>query len=311
MTVLERRCRRLLRAYPASYRADWEDELIATFLDLAGPGQSWPSWREALAFVAGGLRMRARQPSAANLRLAVMLGLAATVALLGCGSAGGIWLRVDVNNPIILRGGGDLSGSWAGVPFSDLWPTTAAFALTACAPAAIWIGRRAVAVTVLLAAALALPYVEAANFGGAFWSGQMITVGLPLSLLLAALAVLTALGTHRPPRIWFCWYALPPVWILDERIANMLPFAIGRVLVELPLFPAFFFGAILWVIFDARPTLALATVLAVLGLGSAAGGVGPHPSGQPVRLAGVVFYLVLIVALAVPALLRMRRQAVV
>lgn len=312
MTALERRCRMLLRADPASYRAEWEDELVATFLDTAGPGQSWPSWREALAFVGGGLRVRGRQyqqrPNAINLRLAVMLGLAATVGLLGCGSAGGLWLRVDVNNPIILRGGGDLSGSWAGVPFRDLWPTAAAFALTACAPAAIWIGRRAVAVPVLLAAAAVVPMAETSGFGGPLLSSQMLPVGLPLSILLVVLAAVAALGTQRPPGFWILWYVLPPVWILDERIANVLPFAVGRILVELPLFPVFALGAIVWVIVDARPVIALAVVLIILGVTSAVGVLGPQFPGRSFEVRAVAFYLAFALVLAAPALLRMRHQ---
>ncbi len=315
MTGLERRYRLLLRAYPASYRAARGDELISTLLDTAEPDRAWPTWREARALVLAGLRVRALQnrrlTTAANLRLSVLLGLAASIGLLGSGSAGRLWLAVDTNNPIILRRGGSLSGSWAVQSPSHLWPVAAAFALTALAPAAAWIGRRAVAVPLLVAAAAVVPFAESRLFQGPVWSREMLTVGLPLSLLLVALAVVTASGKDRPPRAWLWWYALPPIWILDERVANALPFAVGRVLVELPLFPAFVLGAIVWVIVDARPAIALAVVLAILAVMSAVGYLGPGLFiRQQLDLRVAAVYLGVGLVLAAPALLRMRRQAV-
>jgi hypothetical protein len=58
VTPLERRCRRLLRAYPAWYRRDRAGEMLGTLLEASGPGQSWPSLRDARALVTGGLRVR-------------------------------------------------------------------------------------------------------------------------------------------------------------------------------------------------------------------------------------------------------------
>ena len=58
MTPLERRCRWLLRAYPAWYRRDRAGEMLGTLLEASGPGQSWPSLRDARALVTGGLRVR-------------------------------------------------------------------------------------------------------------------------------------------------------------------------------------------------------------------------------------------------------------
>jgi hypothetical protein len=58
VTPLERRCRWLLRAYPAWYRRDRAGEMLGTLLEATGPGQSWPSLRDAGALVAGGLRVR-------------------------------------------------------------------------------------------------------------------------------------------------------------------------------------------------------------------------------------------------------------
>ena len=58
MTPLERRCRWLLRAYPAWYRRDRAAEMLGTLLEASGPGQSWPSLRDARALITGGLRAR-------------------------------------------------------------------------------------------------------------------------------------------------------------------------------------------------------------------------------------------------------------
>ena len=58
MTPLERRCRWLLRAYPAWYRRDRAWEMLDTLLEASQPGQSWPSLRDARALVTGGLRLR-------------------------------------------------------------------------------------------------------------------------------------------------------------------------------------------------------------------------------------------------------------
>ncbi len=58
MTPLERRCRRLLRAYPAWYRHQRAGEMLDTLLAANPPGREWPSVRDARALVTGGLRVR-------------------------------------------------------------------------------------------------------------------------------------------------------------------------------------------------------------------------------------------------------------
>jgi hypothetical protein len=58
MTPLERRCRWRLFAYPAWYRRDRAGEMLGTLLEASGPGQCWPSLRDARALVTGGLRVR-------------------------------------------------------------------------------------------------------------------------------------------------------------------------------------------------------------------------------------------------------------
>jgi hypothetical protein len=62
---LEARYRRLLRAYPASYRAAREDEIVGVLMDGAAPGQRRPSVAAAADLVRGGLvtRLRAGRPA--------------------------------------------------------------------------------------------------------------------------------------------------------------------------------------------------------------------------------------------------------
>ncbi|GII93217.1 hypothetical protein [Sinosporangium siamense] len=48
-----------MRVYPRGYRDGYGEELIGTLLDTAEPGRTFPSFREAVALVRGGLRARA------------------------------------------------------------------------------------------------------------------------------------------------------------------------------------------------------------------------------------------------------------
>jgi hypothetical protein len=57
VTSLERRCRLLLRVYPRWYRRDRAGEMLDTLL-AANSGRRWPSLRDALALMFGGLRAR-------------------------------------------------------------------------------------------------------------------------------------------------------------------------------------------------------------------------------------------------------------
>lgn len=58
MTSLERRCRWLLRAYPAWYRRKRAGEMLGTLLEASRPGRNWPSFRDVRALVLGGLVVR-------------------------------------------------------------------------------------------------------------------------------------------------------------------------------------------------------------------------------------------------------------
>jgi hypothetical protein len=96
---LERRYARLLGAYPAGYRHEHQQEILATLLDSAHPGQRHPSVREAAALAVGGLRTRARLAArqspwslwAEGLRLGVLLLLVSVTA----SAASATWLLTE------------------------------------------------------------------------------------------------------------------------------------------------------------------------------------------------------------------------
>ena len=83
MTGLELQYRILLRAYPPAHRARHEEEIVATLLDVAAPGQRRPRLREATAIVRTGLACRLQDSTelGVGLRLAGLVALAATFSL--------------------------------------------------------------------------------------------------------------------------------------------------------------------------------------------------------------------------------------
>lgn len=76
MSPLERCCRLLMLAYPASYRRDRGEEVLGTLLEATPGSRKRPLPRDACALLLGGLRARIarhrRHTTAANLRLAVL-----------------------------------------------------------------------------------------------------------------------------------------------------------------------------------------------------------------------------------------------
>ncbi|MGE5829381.1 MAG: hypothetical protein ACM30G_13645 [Micromonosporaceae bacterium] len=162
---LERRYRRLLFAYSPSYRQARGDEIVATLLDVAGPGRHTPSLAEAADLIVGGLRQRLALASIAGFDagLAVAAPLALTLA---AGISAFAWWRVEPVTEFVP----------VGTPLLGVFRTLGPLAYAAWLLAAA--GRvvlRPAASRTLIAAALA------------------VTVALPL------LAPLT--GVDRPP-LW-------------------------------------------------------------------------------------------------------------
>jgi len=87
---LERRYRLLLKAYPRDYRAAKGEEILATLLDNARPGQRLPSLADAADIVGHAARRRASR------ELEEAAGLAAPWALaIVAGIAAFVWWRVE------------------------------------------------------------------------------------------------------------------------------------------------------------------------------------------------------------------------
>jgi hypothetical protein len=93
---LERRYRRLLLAYPRSYRRERGDEVIGTLLDAARPEQLRPTRREIGNLIGNGLRRRFMPAPGALPHVA-----AALVALVfaAVGVASGTWLGWRLDSP--------------------------------------------------------------------------------------------------------------------------------------------------------------------------------------------------------------------
>ncbi|XTZ18294.1 hypothetical protein ACQSSU_13460 [Micromonospora echinospora] len=97
MNDLERRYRRLLRAYPPEYRRTRGDEIVGTYLDLAGPDEERPSLADAVDLLRGGLRQRLRAVGATDVLPGVRL--AATLALTAATVLATGWFVRDLHPP--------------------------------------------------------------------------------------------------------------------------------------------------------------------------------------------------------------------
>src|ERR1700677_2609833 len=144
MSALERRYRRLLRAYPAGYREERGAEMLATLLEAAPVGATWPSLRDARALVMGGLRVRAAQNhrlgTAAYLRLWALFGVAMA---LGIVVASGIRQVIDGAIPLTH-----------GYP----WYLPVLWSLTLAVVGLAWFARRPVTIVIVALAVAALSF---------------------------------------------------------------------------------------------------------------------------------------------------------
>ncbi|MEU4163647.1 hypothetical protein [Actinoplanes sp. NPDC026670] len=93
--ALERIYRRLLHAYPGSYRRRHGAEIVTTLLEMAEPGRRRPTAAEVAHLLGSGLRQRFRLPSRRPLAwLAALLALLALLAGGALGAAAGSWAGV-------------------------------------------------------------------------------------------------------------------------------------------------------------------------------------------------------------------------
>jgi multisubunit Na+/H+ antiporter MnhF subunit len=160
MTALARRCRLLLRAYPAAYRQERGEEIIGTLLEATPQGRSWPLARDVRGLAVGGLRARAalnrRLTTAANFRIAALVGVACYLAFSAVA-----YLRVVVR----ILTGPNVAHQAAG------WP--------------------ALAVAILVGLAVALAWLSSRR------AGAGIAAGVPLLALISAVTAVAVWRLHR------------------------------------------------------------------------------------------------------------------
>jgi hypothetical protein len=276
-TGLERRCRWLLRAYPAAYRAEHGDELLGTMLEAA-PDRAWPAWREMRSVIRGGLRARSAQnqrlPARANVRLAVMLALATFLALM---------VATYFRQFFVLMSFGMPPG-WE----NGLLPIWILGVVTLVVVILAWFARRAIAAPVMLVT-------------GAAW--LVLERGVILTAALTCLAVISVLGQERMPRSWLWWAAVPPAWLL--AVPRLGHAHLAGISVNLLVAVAFVLCTLAWVVVDARPAFALAVlagIIEVAVLASSYGRVGSYKAST--------IYLAVGITAALPLLLRTRRRTV-
>lgn len=290
MNRLEGRCRRLLRAYPPSYRADRGEEIIGTLLDAVPDGSNWPPARDARSLITGGLRVRAARnrqlPLATNLRLAALLAVA-------------LWLADSVATyldfairPRFEFGLPALSAALFGV-----------CAVGACVTiASAWFWRRSFTVALALAvtAASLLASVQAQFHGDLLFDVRLI--GPPLAL--AALAT----GKDRPPRSWlwipaaFLIAPLPVLlnisavwwWDLVSSFSGVVVFGILGI-------------TLLWLFVDARLAIAFGAYFEVIYV-LRSFSIAPQLSDAPTAGQGLIIALLAVVLAALA--LRARRRAI-
>jgi hypothetical protein len=274
MTELERRCQVLLLAYPADYRAERGEEMLATLLEAARPAQRWPGRRETAGLMLGGLRARMlrnqRLSAWADVRLAILLALAIVVAFIAVRSA-----AIGIA-PV-----------WRGWSLNSRWLEVEGIAgLGLPAIVLIWCGPRLLAALALAGAGLLYLHLAGA------WNPVLSAPVLPIFLL-----ALFTVASPRPPRSWLCWVLLMVAWsALWELAAFISPL---RPLVLSPwLLIPLLFCAVLWMVMDARLMLAAAIVLAVFLLSAA---------GLELPRSDELSYDAIIAMLSLTALVRMRR----
>jgi hypothetical protein len=254
MTGLERRCRRLLFAYPASYRRDRGEEIIATLLEATEPGRAWPSPRDARALIAGGLRARVAQnrglSTATSVRLAFLLGAAAYLSFEAAGYLAGVIAEPGIAQAL---------DAYA-------WLTLATGLLLLATVAVAWLAPRPAGLVMAVAAGVAgTSRVLAVSPGARVWDPSLGWAEAAVTGLLPLVLVVVLSGREpRPPRSWL-WiiglFALVPLAAhlsLDVGLAFPVMY---EILLLVPLATI-----IAWGILDARTLLALAVALALFGL---------------------------------------------
>ncbi|MGC5029575.1 hypothetical protein [Micromonospora sp. DT229] len=232
MSRLEERYRRLLRLLPAAYRQEWEDDMVAAFLESMDTGDpettayladyGRPSLSEAASIVALAVRLRLAEASPRSYAWGQAVRLATLMAMLTHA------VMVTASVAVALWYSGKLTGLPA--PPSDLalsapssiWNTTWNLAGYAWLPAylALVLGYRRVAQAVALFAVVP-PAITTAV---AQVAGEVPLSVSPWAMRLVDVLLLLAMAAFR--------HDGPPV----SRRPWLLALPTGIILVALPLF---------------------------------------------------------------------------
>jgi hypothetical protein len=289
ITMLERRCRLLLRLYPVGYRAERGEEIIGTLLEVTPEGRTWPLPRDIRGLAVGGLRARSalnrRNTTAANLRTAVLVGVAAYLAYVVAGVLGEV---VSAAEHGIL----DFRGATPS-PFG--WPVLVVATLIAVTLVLAWLSRRrAIVLAGAFPAVAVLAVVGPWRFSG-FGSSATELAGLAMLIALA--------GRQRPERRWL--WLIGPIVIARLLMEPVLPgTGLGRaVLLALYLLWALFVVSIAWLAIDARPAIAIVVFVLASSLPLAIVNLAPGSIFPGLPVLGIC------VAVAAPALWLLRRQS--
>jgi hypothetical protein len=287
ITMLERRCRLLLRLYPVAYRSERGEEIIGTLLEATPEGRTWPLPRDIRGLVAGSLRARAAlnrsNTTAANLRVAVLVGVAAYLAYDVAGLLGALVFAAEH---------GIIDFPWTS-PSPFAWPLLVVAALIVVTLVLAWLVRRRIIVL-----AGALPAAAAVAVVGPW---QNFAFGFAVTELACLAALIALSGRERPDRRWL-WLTGPIV--LARLLTGASPAGMGAV-AALCLVLTVAIVSIAWLGIDARPAIAIVVfLLAVwlpLAIANLAAGAADFLAGLP--LLGIC------AAVAAPAVWLLRRQS--
>ncbi|MBT2232400.1 hypothetical protein [Nonomuraea sp. NEAU-A123] len=234
--TLEQRYRRLLRAYPRTYREQHGEELLSTLMEAADPETRRPAIREALPLLAGGFAAHARDARSRapwwvdGLHLGVLAVATTTYAM-----------KVDVL-PHLIR---------------PIWIALAILLLVALTRGWLRLALPLAIVAVVQASGLAAR-MGVPRFGPAYVETSNV---VPHVVIVAGLAILAIgrRGKALPARSWL-WLLIPvSCWMLqfvDFSFEEELPWLLFRSGVEV-----LALSAVLWATVaakDARWSLAAA-----------------------------------------------------
>lgn len=243
--TLERRYRRLLLAYPETYRRRRGDELLSTLMELSEPGQRWPAPRQARALLLAGVRVRAGIDQVPSTAHAWRDGArAALVLLLTWQIITQVWV-VELARADLRESGDTVSWHLLGGPAATVLVAGAAL-LTLLAGRY----RPGVALALLTPVAAVLPPLN--TTWDTFSVFQILCWWLPVAALAAPL-----LRRPAPGGPWR-WLLTIPLLVLASALLPLLGLGLAALVIALVLLAACLGWAAM---IDPRPAIALGLLL--------------------------------------------------